>query len=301
MSAKRKSVKRSRSDLIFDIINTTLMGIIFIVVAYPLYFVLIASLSDPNLVNSGQVILLPKGFGLDAYEYVLTDKSILIGYANSILYTFVWTVIAVCLTVPAGYALSRRDLPFKRSMTIFFVFVMYFQGGLIPTYLVVKNLNLIDTMWAVILPTCVSVYNLIVCKTFFENTLPIELLEAAKIDGATNIQFFFKVAVPVSKALIAIMVLFYGIQQWNSYFDAMIYLKSESKMPLQIVLRDILVMAQLSSSGSFGDAETVAEMQRIANLVKYSAIIVSSLPMLILYPFVQKYFVKGIMLGSVKG
>ncbi len=290
-----------RSDKIFDVVNTVVMLIVFCVVFYPLFFVIIASVSDPNLVNSGKVILLPKGFNLDAYKHILTNQNILTGYLNSIIYTLVWTVLAVCITVPAGYALSRKDLPFRKFWTLFFVFVMYFQGGLVPTYLVVKNLHLMDTMWAVILPTVLSVYNLIVCRTFFEGTLSEELLDAARVDGTTNLQFFFRIALPLSKALVAIMVLFYAIQQWNSYFDAMIYLNSKAKFPLQMVLKDILIQAQMNSSGAFGDVESVTEMQRIAELVKYSSIVAASLPMLILYPFIQKYFVKGIMIGSVKG
>lgn len=297
----RKRKKVSRSDRIFDIVNTIVMALIFLIVAYPLYYVVIASVSDPNLVNSGEVILTPKGFNLDAYEHILTNQNILTGYLNSIIYTLVWTVLAVCITVPAGYALSRKDLPHRKLCTLFFVFVMYFQGGLVPTYLVVKDLKLLDTMWAVILPTCLSVYNLIVCRTYFEGTLSDELLDAARVDGATNLQFFFKIALPLSKALVAIMVLFYAVQQWNSYFDAMIYLNTKSKFPLQVVLKDILIQAQMNSSGAFGDAESVAAMQRIAELVKYSSIVAASLPMLILYPFVQKYFVKGIMIGAVKG
>lgn len=290
-----------RSDKIFDVVNTVVMLIVFCVVFYPLFFVIIASVSDPNLVNSGKVILLPKGFNLDAYKHILTNQNILTGYLNSIIYTLVWTVLAVCITVPAGYALSRKDLPFRKFWTLFFVFVMYFQGGLVPTYLVVKNLHLMDTMWAVILPTVLSVYNLIVCRTFFEGTLSEELLDAARVDGTTNLQFFFRIALPLSKALVAIMVLFYAIQQWNSYFDAMIYLNSKAKFPLQMVLKDILIQAQMNSSDAFGDVESVTEMQRIAELVKYSSIVAASLPMLILYPFIQKYFVKGIMIGSVKG
>ena len=299
--SKTKRGKKGSSDRIFDIVNTAVMFLLFLIILYPLYFVVIASVSDPNMVNSGKVILLPKGFNLDAYVHILTNKNILTGFANSVLYTLVWTVLAVCITIPAGYALSRKDLPCRKFFTLFFVFVMYFQGGLVPTYLVVKNLKMLDSMWAVILPTCLSVYNLIVCRTFFEGTLSDELLDAAKVDGANNLTFFFKIALPLSKALVAIMVLFYAIQQWNSYFDAMIYLNSKDKFPLQMVLKDILIQAQMNSSGAFGDAESVAAMQRIAELVKYSSIVVGSLPMLILYPFVQKYFVKGIMIGSVKG
>lgn len=300
-ASAEKRRKASRPDRIFDVTNTVIMVIVFLIIVYPLYFVVIASVSDPNLVNSGKVILLPKGFNLDAYIHILTNKNILTGFGNSVLYTFVWTVLAVAITVPAGYALSRKDLPCRKFCTLFFVFVMYFQGGLIPTYLVVKDLKLLDSMWAIILPTCLSVYNLIVCRTFFEGTLSEELLDAARVDGANNLKFFFKIALPLSKALVAIMVLFYAIQQWNSYFDAMIYLNSKELFPLQLVLKDILIQAQMNSSGAFGDAESVAAMQRIAELVKYSSIVVASLPMLILYPFVQKYFVKGIMIGSVKG
>ncbi len=294
-------VKRYDPDKVFDIVNTVLMAIVFLIILYPLFFVVIASVSDPNLVNSGKVLLWPKGFNLDAYQHILTNANILNGYKNSVIYTLVWTVIAVCITVPAGYALSRRDLPMRKAATLFFVFVMYFQGGLVPTYLVVKELTLLDTMWAVILPTCLSVFNLIVCRTFFEGTMSEELLDAARVDGVTNLKYFFQIALPLSKAIIAIMILFYAIQQWNSYFDAMIYLNTKDKFPLQVVLKDILIQAQMNSSGAFGDAESVAAMQRIAELVKYSSIIVASLPMLILYPFVQKYFVKGIMIGSVKG
>lgn len=291
----------SRSDQVFNTVNMAVMILLFLLFAYPLYFILIASVSDPNLVNAGKVIFLPQGLNIDAYRHILTNVHILTGYKNSVVYTVVWTVIAVSLTVPAGYALSRKDLPLRKYSMLFFVFVMYFQGGLVPTYLVVKELKLIDSMWSVILPTCVSVYNLIVCKTFFEGSMPDELLEAARIDGAGNLTFFFRIALPLSKALIAIMVLFYGIQQWNSYFDAMIYISSNDKFPLQVVLKDIMIQAQLNSSGAFGDAESVAEMQRIAELVKYSSVIVASLPMLVLYPFVQKHFVSGIMIGSVKG
>ncbi len=301
MKQLQKWENQPRSDKIFDVVNIAVMLVVFILVIYPLYFVIIASVSNPNLVNSGKVVLLPKGFNLDAYKHILTNQNILTGYKNSIFYTLMWTLLAVGMTVPAGYALSRKDLPFRKISTLFFVFVMYFQGGLVPTYLVVKNLQLLDSMWAVILPTCVSVYNLIVCRTFFEGNLSDELLDAARVDGAGNLRFFFSIALPLSKALVAIMILFYAVQQWNSYFDAMIYLNSKEKFPLQMVLKDILIQAQMNSSGAFGDAESVAAMQRIAELVKYSSIVAASLPMLILYPFVQKYFVKGIMIGSVKG
>lgn len=301
MKQLQKWKNQPRSDKIFDVVNIAVMSVVFILVIYPLYFVIIASVSNPNLVNSGKVVLLPKGFNLEAYKHILTNQNILTGYKNSIFYTLMWTLLAVGMTVPAGYALSRKDLPFRKISTLFFIFVMYFQGGLVPTYLVVKNLQLLDSMWAVILPTCVSVYNLIVCRTFFEGNLSDELLDAARVDGAGNLRFFFSIALPLSKALVAIMILFYAVQQWNSYFDAMIYLNSKEKFPLQMVLKDILIQAQMNSSGAFGDAESVAAMQRIAELVKYSSIVAASLPMLILYPFVQKYFVKGIMIGSVKG
>lgn len=294
-------MRKNRSDKIFDIINYTLMILLFLAVAYPLYFVVIASVSDPNMVNSGNVILWPKGFSLEAYKRIFKDSSIWIGYRNSIIYTITAVLINLAITIPAGYALSRKDLYGQKGLMFFFVFVMYFQGGTIPSYLVVKQLGLMNTMWAVILPTCLSVYNLIICKNYFENSLPGELLDAAKVDGASNLKFFFGIAIPLSKALIAVMVLFYGVQQWNSYFDAMIYLNAKEKQPLQIVLRNILLLTQISSSGAAGDAESVAEMQRISGLIKYGVIVVSSVPMLVLYPFVQKHFVKGIMVGSVKG
>lgn len=297
---KNKLTRVSKEDRIFDIVNILLIVIISLLVIYPLYFIVIASISDPNLIYSGKVWLLPKEITFEGYERIFRDSKIWIGYKNSIIYTVIGTIVNVSLTLMAAYALSRKDLYGRNALMFILMFTMFFSGGLIPTYLVVKDLGLLNTMWAMILPKAVAVWNVIVAKSFFENTIPNELLEAAKIEGCSNTKFFMKIVLPLSKPIVAVMVLFYAVGNWNSYFDALIYLNNENLYPLQLILRNILIQNEAATQ-MVRDVGSLAAQQRISELIKYGVIIIASVPLLIVYPFVQKYFVKGVMIGGVKG
>ncbi|PGV47568.1 carbohydrate ABC transporter permease [Bacillus sp. AFS037270] len=296
----KKITRRSKEDKVFDIINIFLVAIILILVVYPLYFIVIASFSDPNMIYEGKVWFIPKELTLEGYERIFRDSKIWLGYKNSIIYTVVGTIVNVSFTLMAAYALSRKDLYGRNVIMFLFLMTMFFSGGLIPTYLVVKNLGLLNTMWALILPKAVAVWNVIVAKTFFESSIPGELLEAARIDGCSDVKFFWKIVLPLSKPIVAVMVLFYAVGHWNSYFDALIYLNNENLYPLQLILRNILIQNQASTM-MISDLDSLAAKQRVSELIKYGVIIVASIPLLIVYPFVQKYFVKGVMIGGIKG
>lgn len=234
------------------------------------------------------------------YKYIFRDKRIWIGYRNTILYTAVGTSLGLFITIPAGYALSRKNMAGSGIIMKFLLFTKFFSGGLIPTYLVVKGLHLVDTPYVLMIMGSFSVFNLILCRTFFINTLPIELQEAAEIDGCNMFQYFVKIVLPLSKAIIAIMALYYAVGHWNSFFNGMIYVTNMKLYPLQVILRDILISGQSVDPSSM-DPDALEIMKQIARTIKYGVMIVSSLPVLIMYPFVQKYFVKGVMIGSVKG
>jgi putative aldouronate transport system permease protein len=294
-----KSIK-SKEDKIFDVVNTIFLSLICLAVLYPLYFVIIASISNPNMVYNGEVWLFPKEITFEGYKRIFSDPKIWLGYKNTVVYTVVGTVVQVSLTLMAAYALSRKDLYGKSFFMMVILFTMFFNGGLIPTYLVVKDLGMLNTIWAMILPKAVAVWNLIVARSFFEENIPSELLEAGKIDGCSNTKFFLKVVLPLSKPIIAVMVLFYAVGQWNSYFDALIYLNDESLYPLQLILRNILTQNQLSIK-MLSDLDNLAAQQQIGEIIKYGIIIVGALPLLIVYPFVQRHFVKGVLIGGVKG
>nr|WP_263326313.1 carbohydrate ABC transporter permease [Neobacillus sp. Marseille-Q6967] len=296
----KKVTRRSKEDKVFDIINVFLVAIILTLVIYPLYFIVIASFSDPNMIYEGKVWFIPKELTLEGYERIFRDSKIWLGYKNSIIYTVVGTIVNVSFTLMAAYALSRKDLYGRNVIMFLFLMTMFFSGGLIPTYLVVKNLGLLNTMWALILPKAVAVWNVIVAKTFFESSIPNELLEAARIDGCSDAKFFSKIVLPLSKPIVAVMVLFYAVGHWNSYFDALIYLNNENLYPLQLILRNILIQNQASTM-MISDLDSLAAKQRVSELIKYGVIIVASIPLLIIYPFVQKYFVKGVMIGGIKG
>jgi putative aldouronate transport system permease protein len=291
---------RSQSDKLFDFFNTSLMVIFLIVVLYPLYLIVISSFSSPTFVNAGEVWLLPKDITFDGYRRIFMNDQIWNGYRNTVIYTVTGTAVNVALTLSAGYVLSRKDLVGRDLFMAFIVFTMFFGGGLIPTYLLVKSLGMVNTIWAMIIPGAVGVYNLIIVRTFFQSTLPDELLEAAVVDGCSNTKFFLKIALPVSLPIVAVMMLFYAVSHWNSFFPALIYLNHKEMYPLQLILREILLANEVHQEMSI-DEELLVEMQQYANLIKYGVIIVSSLPVLILYPFLQKYFVKGVMIGSLKG
>ncbi|ADO56685.1 MULTISPECIES: carbohydrate ABC transporter permease [Paenibacillus] len=292
--------RKSKGDLWFDIINYVMLTIVMLLVLFPLYFVLIASLSDPNLIYSGEVWFFPKGFTLDGYGRIFSDSSIWIGYANSILYASLGTLIGVAVTVCAAYPLARKGLAGKPVIMWFLLISMFFSGGLIPTYLLIKDLHMLNTIWALVIPGAGGVFNVIIVRTFFQSTIPDEMWEAASIDGCSNTRFFWSIVLPLSKSVIAVMVLYHVVGFWNGFFDALIYLNDESKYPLQLVLRNILVQNQANSSMMI-DVESYAAKMRVTELIKYGVIMVSSLPLLILYPFLQKYFVKGVMIGSIKG
>ncbi len=296
----REFKRQGRGDKIFDITNLIILLLILLAVLYPLYFIIIASFSDPDAVAAGKVWLFPVGFNIDGYKEIFKNKDLWMGYANSIKYTVIGTTVNIAFTVPAAYALSRKELVGRKFFMTMITFTMFFGGGLIPTYLLVSKLGIYNTMWALILPGAVSVYNLIVTRTYFVQNIPEELFEAGQIDGCTYFSFFTKVIIPVSKPIIAVMVLMYAVGHWNSYFNALIYLKDRTLYPLQVILRELLIQ-QEAAAGMVGDAISAAEQQRIADMLKYGIIIVSSLPVLCIYPFVQKYFVKGMMIGSVKG
>lgn len=294
-----KKIKKSRDDKIFDFIMYTIAILLIIITLYPMYFIVIASISDPTAVSNGELLFLPTGINLKAYKELLGYAKLWIGYRNTILYAVLGTVIVLVVNIPASYALSRKKLYGKKLFTFFYLIPMFFTGGLIPTYLAVKNFNLLNTIWVMVLPFSVVPYYIIVGRTFFNNSIPEELWEAAQLDGCGYIGFFFRVVLPLSKAVLAVIALWAAVGQWNSYFNALIYLRSEELQPLQIVLRNILISNQTISSMTTGAA--AVEAKQMADLIKYAVVVVSSAPIMCLYPFVQKYFNQGVMLGSLKG
>ncbi len=300
----KKTIHRSRSDVIFDTVIFIILTLILVIVAYPLWWVIISSFSEPAAVNGGKVVWLPVGFTLKGYSEVFSDDSIVTSFINSVIITVGGVLINLAVTLPTAYALSRDKFSGKKIITWFYVVTMFFGGGLIPTYLVVKSVHLLNNWLALILPGCLSVYNMIVARTFFKSNIPEELYEAASIDGCTQGRFFFKIALPLSGAITAILVLYYGIGHWNSYFSALIYITDRKLWPLQMVLRSILITNETALQQTATTPEARAAMnekKQLIEVMKYSLIIISSLPTLILYPFIQKHFVKGVMVGSVKG
>ena len=299
-----RRIGRCRSDVIYDTILFILLSLVFLVVAYPLYFVIISSVSDPIAVSNGEVTFYPIGFTLDGYREVFKTNTVVRGFLNSLLYTVCGVSVNLLVTLPTGYALSRKDFALKKFVTFFYMLTMFFGGGMMPTYLIVKQTGLLNSMWALIIPGAMGVYNMIVAKTFFSTNIPLELMEAAKLDGCGNTRFFFHIVLPLSGAITAILVLYYGQGHWNSYFSALLYINDREKWPLQLELRNSLLLNTNTMTKEFITEEMRKEQARreaLANMMKYSLIIISSIPMLIVYPFVQKHFVKGVMIGSVKG
>lgn len=302
--SRRRRIEVSGSDKAFDVIAFIVLTLILVVVAYPLYFVIISSFSNPSAVAGGLVVWSPVGFTLDGYMAVFNNARVVRGFLNSLLYTSVGTAINLAVTLPTSYALSRDDFSGGKAVTIFYLVTMFVSGGMIPTYLVIQRLGMLDSIWALVVPGSMSVFNMIVGRTFFKTNLPTELLDAAKIDGCSDAKFFFRIALPLSPALIAILSLYYGVGHWNSYFSALLYISTPNKFPLQLVLRSILILneAQLTQIPTSAEAiRALEEARQLIELMKYSLIIVSSIPVMIVYPFIQKYFVKGVMVGSLKG
>ena len=299
-------MKLSRSDRVFNFVNGAILFVLTLVMLYPLYFVLIASFSEPNAVVKGQVMFVPTGFQLTAYRNVLKEASVWIGYRNTILYTVLGTLYNLALTIPAAYVLSKRNLPGRNVLMGYFFLTMYFSGGMIPTYIQIKNLNLLNTPWVLIVGAGVNCWNLIVTRQYFTNTIPEELYESADIDGASDLRAFVRIALPLAAPIIAVMALFYAVGHWNSYYSALLYVRKSDYFPLQLVLRNILISNEMALANVMleGDTEAVAAAAQkayMAEAMKYALIFIASAPMLCVYPFVQKYFVKGVMIGSVKG
>lgn len=291
-------IGRTRNDKIFDAINGFLLLILLLAVAYPLYFVVIASISSPTLVNSGEVLFYPKGLNFTGYTFVLQDEMLWHGYLVTIVLTVVGTIINLALTFTGAYALTKTHLPGIKVIMFLFTFTMFFSGGMIPTYLCISEMGLLNTIWAVVLPGAITANHVIIVRTFFQG-IPRELTEAATIDGCTNFKAFTHIVLPLSKAVVAVIALYVASSLWNGYFGPMIYLNDQELYPLQLFLRQILL--QNDMQGADISASSVQEEQFIAQLIRYGVMIVSTVPMMILYPFIQKYFVKGVMIGSVKG
>ncbi len=301
-------VRQSRGDRAFGIVNGLLIALSFAITLYPLIYVISASISSPDAVASGRMTLWPVDITWKGYQYILQYGDIWTGYANTLFYTLVGTSINLIVTLPCAYGLSRRDVPFRGLVMTLFLITMYISGGLIPGYINLSEMHMINTRWVLLLPGAVSTYNLIVARTFFANTIPWELHEAAFLDGCSNIRLFLKIVLPLSAPIVVVMTLYYGVAHWNSYFSAMIYLSDRSKYPLQVFLREILTKGQfaaeaIKSGAAFSEEEMIAMMKETetANLIKYCVIIVSTVPMMILYPFLQRFFTKGVMIGAVKG
>ena len=296
----KKFGKAPLGDKIFIILIYILLAAIMLVVFLPLVYIVSASFSDPQAVISNEVWFLPVRPTLRGYQAVFKNRNILTGFANSFYYMIVGTLVNIVMTVMCAYPLSRKKFTARNKVAMIFVFTMYFSGGLIPTYMLVNSLGLVNTRWSMIIPSAMSTYNMIICRTYFVNSIPDELYEAGQLDGCTPFKYLLRVVVPLSKPILAVLVLYYGVTKWNSYFDAMIYLKSQTMVPLQIVLRDILILNQVDYT-MISDASAIAAQRGLTDLLKYSTIVVASLPVLCIYPFVQKYFVKGVMIGAVKG
>lgn len=291
-------MKKTGQDKIFNCFNYILATFFLLIAFYPLYFIVIASFSNGAAVAKGNVWIFPKGVTLEGYKTMLEKSEIWIGYRNTIIYTVIGTCINLVVTVSAAYVLSRKTLPFRRFLNIYFLIPMFLSGGLIPTYMLVNKLNLVNNPLILVLLGAVNIYNLIVCRTFFESSISTELIEAAKIDGSSELGIYWRIILPLSKSLLAVMTLFFAVSHWNSYYNALIYIRDKDKYPLQLVLRSLLLSTQLQSASLDGAA--LEEMLKVQSM-KYGVIIVASVPVLLLYPFVQKHFVKGVMIGAVKG
>lgn len=294
-----RRIRESFGDAVFLTVVYIVLGITLLLVLYPLIYVVSASLSSPLAVSSGRVWLFPVDFSLRGYEVALSNPSVVTGYLNSLFYTLFGTIISVVSTVLVAYPLSRPGLFGRNVIMILITFTLIFSGGLIPTYLVVKDLGMINTRWALLIPQAIAAFQVIIAVTFFRVNIPNELVEAAELDGCSDFNFLVQIVLPLSKPIIAVLALMYAVSQWNAYFDALLYLKSADLQPLQLVLRSILIL-NTTASGSM-DAQTMLERQQLAQLLKYCLIVVGSLPVLVIYPFVQRYFVKGVLIGSIKG
>lgn len=297
-------IRETKRDRVFNFINVTVLSIVFLLCLYPLWFIIIASISNPDLLNAGKVWLIPREISFDGYKALFADDSVMRGYFNTILYTVGGTCVNLAVTLPAAYALSRPDFVGRQFFTKMFLFTMFFSGGLIPTFLTVKSLGLYNNPLVMVILGATSMTNIIISRTFFQTNIPNELREAAEIDGCSNTRFFFRIVLPLSTAIIAVMALFFAVNHWNGYFTAMIYIRDEEWKPLQIIMRDILMESEFNAQMLQQGGDTAGMLQqelRTAEQIKYALIVVSSIPVMLIYPFVQKHFVKGVTVGAVKG
>ncbi len=306
MSMKKSKKKLSLSNRIFYIVNALLWIVVMFLIIYPLYLVVIASISDPDAIVKGQVIWHPVDFSLVGYKAVFKYKELLSSYLNSFIYTITSVVISIIVTLTAAYTLSRPKFEGKVFINFIFIFTMFFSGGLIPTFLVMRDLGLYNTRMIMVLMGCVSVWNLMVARTFIQTSIPEELYEASMLDGATHFNYFFRIVLPLSKTIIAVLIVYYGVAKWNDYFNGLVYLRDRNLLPLQTILREILSSLQIDKSGDYmlsmaDNAASINEAMRIANVAKYCIIVIATGPVVILYGFMQKYFEKGVMIGSLKG
>ncbi|TCC32454.1 carbohydrate ABC transporter permease [Kribbella sindirgiensis] len=299
-TSERTTIEETRTDKIFLLGVKIMLWIALILVAVPLIYIVANSFSSPSAVSAGRVLLWPIEPSLKAYREAFSDPLIMKGYLNSFIYAIGGTLISVTLTIAIAYPLSRRTFFGRNVIMSVLIFTMLFSGGLIPTYLVVQDLGLLNTRWAMVIPSAIGVWQVIIARTFFRSTIPDELYEAATIDGASDLRFLWSIVLPLSKPVIAVIALMYAIFQWNSYFDALIYLKDPGLYPLQIVLRNVLILNQYGGAGAQNLAQQL-EQQQLANVLKYALIVISSLPVLVIYPFVARHFTKGVMVGAVKG
>jgi len=303
----KRKMKMSLGERVFVTVNALLLTVFFVILLYPLVYVLSASFSDPNAVYTGKMLLFPVGFSIDGYEFVLRYKEIWQGYANTIFYTVVGTILNLLVTLPCAYALSRADLKGRNFIMGMFIVTMYFSGGLIPTYINASQFGLVNNRASLLVLGLVNVYNLIVARTFFANAIPKELQEAGYLDGCSTFRLFVDVVLPLSAPIVVVMALYYGVSHWNQYFNAMIYLKDRELFPLQVFLKEILTQGQMAQSAMAESGFSAAEIEYItalaerADRMKYCIIVLSAAPMLAVYPWLQKFFAKGVMIGSIKG
>ena len=293
----------TRSDKLFEVVNGAFLILASLVTIYPLYYIVIASITDPQIINSGTILLYPQNVSWGGYAHILDYGALWTGYANTILYAVAGAVFGTIVTMMFAYGLSQKKFSLRLPLTFLALITMFFNGGLIPTYLTVRSLGLLGTRWPVILVQMIGVWNIMIARTFLANSIPGDLQEAAYMDGCNHFRYFFQIVLPLSRAIIVVLLLFYGVTQWNGFFKALVYLNSESMYPLQLVLKDILASTQVTDAmfDMVDDVESLLEAQRIADQVKYGVILISALPLLILYPFLQRFFVQGITIGAIKG
>ncbi len=297
---KSEFMNMSLEDKIVTAVIYLFLTLFTLVILYPIVYVVSASFSEPQAVVSGQVKLLPVGFNFRGYEAVFKNQKLINGFLNSVFYVVVSLVINLTVTMLCAYPLSRKEFKARNFLSLFFVFTMYFSGGMVPTYILVNKIGLLNTRWAMIIPTMMSTYNMIICRTYIINNIPDDLYEAAQIDGCSPFRYLLQVVVPLSKSILAVLLLYYGVAKWNDYYNAMIYLYKDSLQPLTMVMREILILGEVDMT-KVTDASAVEKLQGMSELLKYSTIVVSSLPVVMLYPAIQKYLVKGVMIGAVKG